>query len=121
MTDSDNFLPFTLPIKLFVFKNEDAVQLSFRMSDSMVITDRISIAHMDTICKEWNNGGVNGLETNMGRVWWEHRNCGPRPECKPANFVAITFGQFNFRLKVTEMEELVKEYKRQKTTKNHWD
>lgn len=120
-SERNGFLPFTKPIKLFVFKNEHAVQLSFRLSDSMVYTDKISIAHMDIICQEWNNGGVNGLETWMGKLWWELRDCGPRPERKPAYFVAVTFGKYNFRLKVTEMEDLVEEYKRQLNSKNHWD
>lgn len=121
MTQSDNFLPFTKPIKLYVFKKEHAVQLSFRVSDTMVYTDRISIEHMDIVCQEWNNGGVKGLETWMGKLWWELRDCGPRPECKPAYFVSINFSNYNFRLKVDEMEQLVEEYHQQKSGENHWD
>ena len=96
----NEFLPFTKPIKLYLFKAENAVQLSFRISDYTVLNERVSIQDMDIICKEWNNGGVNGIETWMGKVFWEERKFGPRPKCEPASFVAISFGKWNYRRRV---------------------
>jgi hypothetical protein len=116
MTQLDNFLPFTKPIKLYVFEKENAVQLSFRISDRAVITEKVSIADMQIICKEWNNGGVNGIETWMGKVFWEERSFGPRPEMKPASFVAIQFSSWNFRITVEEMKTLVADFEGQLNT-----
>ena len=95
---------------MYLFKAENAVQLSFRISDYAVITERVSIQDMDIICKEWNNGGVNGIETWMGKVFWEERKFGPRPKCEPASFVAIAFAKWNFRITVHAMESLVLDY-----------
>ena len=106
----NEFLPFTKPIKMYLFKAENAVQLSFRISDYAVITERVSIQDMDIICKEWNNGGVNGIETWMGKVFWAERKFGPRPKCEPASFVAIAFAKWNFRITVHAMESLVLDY-----------
>jgi len=121
LTPKSEFLPFKNTLKIYVFKKENAVQLSFRLSDNAVFTDRLSIPDMHIICKEWNNGGVNGIETWMGKVFWEERNVGPRPECKPASFVAIQFNKWNFRLTIEEMEDTIDQFKRQLTGKNHWD
>ena len=63
--------------------------------------------------RQWNNGGFKGIETWMGKTWWELRTCGPRPEQLPANFVAISFKDWNFRITLEFMEELSKEYTRQ--------
>ena len=116
-----SFLPFKETIKLYVFKKENAVQLSFRFSDNAVFTDRLSIPDMHIICNEWDNGGVNGIETWMGKVFWEKRDCGPRPDCKPADFVSIQFNKWNFRLTIEEMNNLVKEFNKQLNSANHWD
>ena len=120
-TPKSEFLPFKDTLKLYVFKKEHAVQLSFRISDNSVFTDRVSIQDMKIICKEWNNGGVNGIETWMGKVYWEERKSGPRPECKPASFVAIQFNKWNFRLTIEEMNNVINEFNRQLTSDNHWD
>lgn len=117
----NNFLPFKTPIKLYVAKAENAVHLSFRLSDSATFNEKISITHMNMVVKEWNNGGFVGIETWMGKLWWELRTCGPRPEQIPADFVAISFKNWNFRLTVEFMEELVKEYKKQLAGTLHMD
>ena len=120
-TPKSEFLPFKNTLKIYVFKKENAVQLSFRLSDNAVFTDKVSIPDMHIICKEWNNGGVNGIETWMGKVFWEERKVGPRPECNPASFVAIQFNKWNFRLTIEEMNNVVKEFNKQLNGANHWD
>ena len=104
-----------------MFKKEHAVQLSFKLSEQAVFTDRVSIKDMEIICQEWNNGGVNGIETWMGKVYWEERKVGPRPDCKPASFVAIQFNKWNFRLTIKEMEDVINEFNKQLKGDNHWD
>ena len=120
MSDN-NFLPFTSPIKLYVAKDENAVHLSFRVSDNLTFNEKISITHMNMVMSEWNNGGFKGIETWMGKTWWELRTCGPRPEQLPANFVAISFKDWNFRITVEFMEELIKEYTKQLAGTIHLD
>ena len=122
METQTKMLNFTKPIKIYTFKDEGRVKLSFRISDNCVWNEWISIEHFQYICNNWNKeDGVQGLETNMGRVWWEHRNCGPRPECKPADFVAIDFSDWSFRISTDDMHSLVADFNTQLTTKNHWD
>jgi hypothetical protein len=111
-TTSNNFLPFTSPVKLYVFNAENTVQLSFRVSDTCVITEQLSIDHFQHIVDNWKEG-VDGLETWMGKVWWELRNCGPRPEMNPAEFVAINFSVWNFRITVSDMEDVITSYNKQ--------
>jgi|TARA_R110002050_G_scaffold266391_2_gene407745 hypothetical protein len=120
-TTTIDFLPFDNTLKIYVFKKEHAVQLSFKLSEQAVFTDRVSIKDMEIICQEWNNGGVNGIETWMGKVYWEERKVGPRPDCKPASFVAIQFNKWNFRLTIKEMEDVINEFNKQLKGDNHWD
>lgn len=115
-------LKFTKPIKIYTFKTDNKVKLSFRISDNCVWNEWITIEHFHYICDNWNKGdGVQGLETNMGKVWWEHRDRGPRPECKPEDFVAIDFSDWSFRISTQDMKDLVKEFYMQLSNKNHWD
>ena len=117
---SNSIIPFTAPIKLYVFKEENTVSLNFRISDSCVHTDKMSIAHFEQIASDWKIG-VSGLETWMGKVWWEYRKCGPRPEQIPAEFVAISFSNWHFSISVSDMEDLVAEFELQQNNVNMWD
>ncbi len=117
------FLEFKEKIKLYVFKDEGEVNVSFFVNDHCTINKRFTIEEMTRIVDDWYSPGVSGFETeDSGRIWWEHRNCGPRPDCEPADFVAISIQGWNFRLTVNEMENLVvNAFKHQLSTKNHWD
>ena len=116
----NNFLPFDKKVKLYVFKNEGDCGLSFLINEWTTITKRFSIEEMKMITTEWQRG-VSGYETeDAGRIWWEYRDCGPRPHCLPASFVAISIQGFNFRLTVDEMEQLVHEFEYQLNNENHW-
>lgn len=115
-----DMINFDLPIKIFVFKDDSEVKVCFKISDTCVLNKFISIEDFQYICNNWRNG-VNGLETNMGKVWWEHRTSGPRPKCESADFVSINFGDWSFRITTLEMEQLVQEFNIQLIAKNHWD
>lgn len=116
------FLPFDKKLKLYVFKDEGDAQVSFLVNEYTVVNKRFTLQEMETIVDNWRSPGVSGLETeDSGRIWWEHRDVGPRPECPPANFVAISIQGWNFRLTVEEMEQFVEDYKYQIVNKNHWD
>lgn len=115
-----DILEFNDPVKIYVFKNENRVKISFLITPTCVLDKWVSIDQFDHICKNWNTG-VCGLETDGGRVWWEYRTAGPRPECKPAAFVAISWGEWNFRLSVGFMEQLSNTFYQQLSGKNYWD
>ena len=48
-TTTIDFLPFDNTLKIYVFKKEHAVQLSFKLSEQAVFTDRVSIKDMEII------------------------------------------------------------------------
>lgn len=113
---------FDKPIKIYVFKDEDEVSVSFRITDVVTINRNFTIAEFYQIVREWRDPGVSGMETeDEGKIWWEWRDCGPRPECEPADFVAVSFGGWNFRFETEVMEDICAEFIKQLNTKNHWD
>lgn len=115
-----DILEFTDPVKIYVFKEQQEVSVSFLVTSACVITRWISLKDFQYICDNWRTG-VQGLETNMGRVWWSHRDTGPRPECMPADFVAISFGDWNFRISTEFMTQLESTFRQQLNQENHWD
>ena len=115
-------IPFESKIKLYVFKDEQTAQMSFKINDYCVIKYRLTIDEMTQVVENWRDPGVSGLETeDCGRIWWEYRDCGPRPECEPASFVAVSLRGFEWRLTVDEMEDLCKVFYEQLNGQNHWD
>ena len=115
------FLPFDKKVKLYVFKNEGMASVSFLINEWTTVNKRFTIDEMTQIANNWRQG-VSGLETeDAGRIWWEHRDVGPRPLEEPASFVGISIQGWNFRLTVEEMEQLEKEFIHQLNNKNHWD
>lgn len=90
------------------------------LSDHCVMDQWIKQSEFEHILDNWRTG-VDGIETSMGRVWWEHRTVGPRPAQEPADFVAISFAEWNFRISEYEMQQIEQEYQRQFNNTNHWD
>lgn len=120
MKDVNNVYLMTKPIKIYVFKIAQEVKISFRISDYCALTKNMSMQNFQYICDNWKKG-VQGLETSAGKFYWYHSDTGPRPECEPADFVAINFGDWSFRISTNEMEDLVEEFHLQCNTKMHWD
>lgn len=95
---------FKLPIKFYI--EEQRVLCSFRINENCVITKPFTLSEFTNIIDNWKTG-VSGLETeDAGRIWWEYRDCGPRPDCEPMEFVAINVQGFSFRISVEEMERI---------------
>ena len=61
-------IPFNKTVKLFVFKNENAVQVNFRITDVCVISKRFTLDEFKTIIEGWREG-VSGLETEDSDLW----------------------------------------------------
>ena len=102
---------FKRAVKLYIENNN--VLCSFRVSDVAVITKVFTVKEFQYIMDHWVLG-VSAYETeNCGRIWWEFRNCGPRPECVPMEFVAISLDGWNFRLSIDDMADVVNQYEQQ--------
>lgn len=115
-----DFLEFTAPIKIYTFKSRDLVKLSFLVSPNCTVDAKMSISEFQFICDNWLTR-FDGIETQGGKFWWEHRTCGPRPACIPADFVAISWSDWNFRISTEFMQKLVNEFNKQLSCTNHWD
>lgn len=102
---------FKRAIKLYIEDNN--VLCSFRISDIAVVTKVFTVKEFQYIIDHWVLG-VSGFETeNCGRIWWEYRDCGPRPDCEPMEFVAVSIQGWNFRLSIEEMADAVTQYDKQ--------
>ena len=111
---------FDQAFKLFVFKSDNEVSISLRITDKCCRSFMMPLEDFTYIINNWRTG-VNGYEIDGDRWWWEHRDCGPRPHCLDADFVSISTGGWNWRVGVDEMIELETQFNAQLIQKNHWD
>ena len=116
-------IPFTKPIKIYYFKPQEMVSVNFLITDSLVLKTEFTKKEFDTIESTWNiDDGVQGLRTiQNGKIWWEHRTVGPRPECIECDHVVIDIKDFNFRFETKDIENMFKEYNEQKNNLQYWD
>lgn len=116
-------IPFTAPIKIYHFKDEQEVSVNFLITESVVYKVMFTQEEFDYIADNWNvDDGVQGLETDScGRVWWERRTVGPRPDCETCDHVVIGIGDYNFRFETAIVEDIFEQYAYQKANKMHWD
>jgi len=121
--DSNNVVLFNDPIKIYLFKDEQLVKVSFKISDYVVTNRDITQESFEHILENYNiNDGVQGIEMHdNGKIWWYHSKFGPRPECIPADMVCINFNRFSFRISSDEMNRIKENYYHQKNNKMHWD
>jgi len=119
----DKLIPFTKPIKIYYFKAHKTVDASFIITENVVLKTIFTQAEFDFIQANWKiEDGVQGLKTqHNGRIWWERRTVGPRPDCIDCDHVAIDIRDFNFRFETKDIEAMFEEYNTQKTTQQHWD
>lgn len=120
MVDHEGVYLMDKPVKLYVFKDEDKVKISFRLSDYANVSKQMSIEHFRYICDNWETG-VEGLETYGGKFYWYYSDCGPRPDCPPSKHVQVNVSGFSFRLSVPTMHSIVADFEYQVNNKMHWD
>ena len=102
---------FKKEIKLYVEDGE--VHVGFRLSDTSVLKATFLISEFQYIVDHWVLG-IDAFRTEMaGKVFWSYRDCGPRPECEPMQFVAISIKGYELRLSVDGMKEAVSQYNQQ--------
>lgn len=111
---------FDKPVKIYVFKDENEVSVSFLITPVCTQQYNFTLREFREIIENWRDGDCM-INTHEGKWWWEYRDCGPRPECKPMEFVAISHRGFNYRLSVEEMEQVEKDFIYQLNNENHWD
>ena len=122
--DNNDVVLFYDPLKIYLFKDKKKVKVSFRITDYIVTNREFKQEDFEYILENWNIGeGVQGniRDIDDNKIWWFHSKFGPRPECRPANFVGINFNRYSFRISVQEMELMKNTYFHQKTNKMHWD
>jgi len=120
MLDENNVYLMDKPVKIYLFKDKDEVKVSFRVTDYCNIHRYIETEKFEYILANWRTG-VEGLETRSGKYYWYYSDCGPRPDCVPAQFVVINTREWSFRISVQDMEQMEAEYEHQKHNKMHWD
>lgn len=112
----NSVIPFTNLTKFYVFTDEQEVNLVFKLNDFAVFKTCFTFDEFDYISDNWNkDNGVQRYDTeHNGRIWWEHRTHGPRPEQVPADFCSIEIKDFVFRISTSTMENIVNQYKVEK-------
>ena len=123
IVDHNNVVLFNDLIKIYLFKEEKKVKVSFKITDYIVTHFAVSQDQFEEILAKWKTEvGIQGMETNdCGKIWWYYNDCGPRPIRVPASYVTVSFKRYNFRFSVAEMVKLKTEYLRQKNNKLPWD
>lgn len=122
--DNNNVVLFSDPFKVYLFKDKKRVKLSFKITDYIVVNREFKQEDFEYILNNWKIGdGIQGniRDIDDNKIWWYWSKFGPRPECIPADFVAINFNRYSFRFSLKDMESMYIAYIHQKNNKMHWD
>ena len=116
-------MKFTKPIKIYLFKDKDRVDVSVKVNDTLVNGYRFTVNDFEKIINNWQTGIE--FEFEGGYAVIEYKKHGPRPERKVDPYVrfsiSIGWSTFHHRLTYDDMLELEKEYFYQKNNKMYWD
>lgn len=123
--DENNVWRMSEPLKIYVFKDEGMVKISFRLTDYANFGRQMSIEKFQYIVDNWEHGhdgeGVQGLQTKDGKYWIYRSRSGPRPERVSADFVVVNTGGWSLRYPTDYWRGIMSEFQRQIIEKNHWD
>ena len=116
-------LPFTKTFKLYLFKNENRVDLSIKVTDTYVQTFSLSTDDMQDLIRNWR---IEFKRQIQGSFWLvQHKKYSPRPNPEPANYVRFSVYNggvgHNFRVTVDDMLSIEKEFSYQLNNKMYWD
>lgn len=103
---------FQREIKLYIIE-DGWVSVGFRVSDNVVQKFTFSQEEFQYIIDHWVFGIEGYRTTQNGKVFWSYRDRGPRPECEPMQFVAVSVKGFEFRFSVDGMKDAVSQYEDQ--------
>jgi len=115
-------MKFDKTFKLYLIKGQ-RVDLSIKISESMVVGYRFRIKEFENIIKGWENGFEG--DTSGGYVFIEYKKYGPRPERRYDPYVRFSISNNGLtnhhRVTYDDMYDLTKEWNHQKTNKMYWD
>ena len=119
-------LNFTEPLKIYLFKNRNIVNLNIRVSDNVVNAYNFDTEIFEKLLDKWQD--PDGVDLKVGKHHWyiQHKTSGPRPQRKPADYVRISIsvgnGQyFHYRVGWDDMHKMEHEYFYQKRHEMYWD
>ncbi len=109
--------PFTLPVKIYLFKKRQRLKMSIRVSDVYAMTYYWDQDQFEDMIYNWQNdwsGKAKGMDVFIG----------PKSDRGGKKFVRLSFashGCGEHRLTRGTMLQLKKEYERQKNNVMPWD
>lgn len=110
-------------IKIYLFKDLNKVDISFKVTKKLVITYHLSTEKFELLVNNWKNG-INFNEDNF--YWYvQHKKSGSKPENKKASFVRCSISKngstFHYRFTFEDFVVLEKDYFFQKNNIMFWD
>ena len=110
-------------IKLYLFKDLNKVDISFKVTKSLVITYHLTLENIELMLSHWKKG-INFKNDNF--FWYvQHKKSGSKPENKKASFVRCSISKngstFHYRFTYDDFVSLEKDYYFQKNNIMHWD
>lgn len=119
-------LPFSSALKLYLFKNQDKVSLSIKVSDSCVNGYYFNVKDFESIIQNWQQPKGFELQTADGRWFFQYKRSTPRPESANASYVRISVHPHgpmthHYRVDFSDMINLEKDYFYQKHNVMYWD
>ena len=116
-------MKYTFPIKIYLFKDKNKVDVSIKVTDDLVNGYSFKISEFESILKGWKTGVE--FPFDGGYLYAEYKKHGPRPEKKSSPYVRFSVSchgmTFHHRLKYDDMLQLEKEYFFQKNNTMYWD
>ena len=117
-------LKFEKPLKIYLFKDRDTVDLSIRVSDNYVHTWQLPAAAVELMIQHWRN--ESGWSWNGPEHHWfvQHKRSTPRPESAPASYVRISVSvghTYNYRVDYQDMLDLEHDFRFQQNNPMYWD
>ena len=117
-------LEFTKPLKLYVFKDRESVDLSIRVSEAHAHTWSLPQAVFADIVANWRNQKGHSFQHNNNAWFIQYKKQTPGPEWAPASYVRISIGgnpMFNYRVDYEDMVALERDYFYQCHNQMYWD
>jgi hypothetical protein len=116
-------MKYTTPIKIYLFKDKNKVDISIKVTDELVNGYRFKIDEFEKILNYWKTGVE--FDFDGGYLYVEYKKHGPRPEKVPSPYVRFSISchglTFHHRLSYNDMLQLEKDYFFQKSNVMYWD
>ena len=117
-------LNFTKPLKIYLFKDRDVVDLAIRVSDNHVVTYTLPREKFAEFIKHWRDRQGYSFRHNDQGWSVQYKNTTPRPEMAAASYVRISVcvgPTYHYRVEHEDMVNLEKEFFYQTHNTMYWD